>query len=286
MTDFIKAKVGFALALLGVLFAIHPIILDIGNTGFVLFGVLLEVRIFYYIVSIVLGLAVYTYAIEFIRSKPVTVAHHVGNIIYAVALLIPAFYVLLWMTSLVARLAVIVSKSPFTGMIASTVLSAISGLVSGLFWNLFRRKLNAKDKEARVTQLSTEESSHIQRASELLKAGHYDLSALESFRAVEATLGRALIGEEISVAHGSFLALLNAAIKANIVSTDIGGVVNEIRLLRNQALHGAEPVTKTSAQHALEQAERILATVGRRAEIQADEEDTAGESQKVWRRRT
>ena len=238
MTEFTKAKIGFALALLGVLFAIHPIIRDIGNIGFMFFGLFLGIRIFYYAIALLLGIAVYTYAIEFISDRPVTIAQRAGNIVYAIALLVPPLYGLLWITSWVAKLAVFISKSALAGTIANGLLGVVSGFLSALLSDFVRRKLNSKDREARVNQLSMEEVSHIDRASEMFQAGYYDLSVFEAFRAIESALRRTVVGRQISIRSRGFRDLLDASLKAKIVPQEIEGIIKEIRISRNRAAHG------------------------------------------------
>lgn len=277
MTESTKAKIFFNLALLGVLFAIHPIIRDIGSIGFILFGLFLEIRIFYYAFGLLLFIAVYLYAIEFISYKPVVIAQRVGNVVFAVALLVPPFYGLLWITSWIAKFMVFVSKSPLAGTVVRGVLVAIFGFLGGLFSEVFIHKLNLKDREARVNQLSMEEISHIDRADEMFHAGHYYLSVLEAFRAIESALQRAAVSRQISVRSKGFRGLLEASLKAKIVPQEIECIIRDIRILRNKAAYGEEPISATSARHVLEQTQKILRTIVREVEIgEESEEATSG----------
>lgn len=270
MTDFTKAKIGFALALLGVLFAIHPIIRDLGNIGFMFFGLLLEIRIFYYTVALFLSITVYAYAIEFISDRPVTIAQRVGNIVYAIALFVPASYSLLWITSWLAKFAVFVSKSPMAGAITSSLFGVLSGALSALLFNSFRRKLNSKDRKNRVVQLSLDTGLHINRATEMFKASYYDLSVFEAFRAIETTLQIAVMSKQTWVRGEGFQNLLDVAIKANVIPQEIGETIEEIRILRNRAIHlGA---TASSTKHVLEQTRKILGAITRKVEIEKESE--------------
>ena len=73
MTDFAKAKILFALALVAVLFALYSAVREFGQAGFSFFGTVLEFRLIYFLMLGLLGCVIYFYAIDFISDNPLGV---------------------------------------------------------------------------------------------------------------------------------------------------------------------------------------------------------------------
>ncbi len=70
MAEFTKLKIGFALALLGTLFALHPLLDRTPDLGFLYLGYRLEVLHAYALTSGLLGLCVYLYAVTLLNDHP------------------------------------------------------------------------------------------------------------------------------------------------------------------------------------------------------------------------
>lgn len=266
MTEYTKTKITFTLSLLAVLFVFYQILRELGPVGFTFFGLFLEIRLFYYAIVFLIGVAVYTHAIAFIRDRPVVIAECVGNTAYAMAIAVPALCVLLWITSWLARFVVFVSKSIVFGAITSIVLGVLSSVSAILVYGRLRLTLNLMDRKARVLQLSMEEVSHIDRASMMFQAGHYDLSVFEAFRAIESALQSAVAGRQISIRNTGFRGLLDASLKGKVLPQEMERIIEDIRILRNRAAHAEEPISATSAQHVLEQTRKILGAIIREVE--------------------
>ena len=69
MSEFVKTKIGFALALLGVLFTVHPIVESFTNFGPTIGFIKFKLIYFYYGFAGLLSFSVYGYALDFIRDK-------------------------------------------------------------------------------------------------------------------------------------------------------------------------------------------------------------------------
>ena len=73
MPDFVKTKIGFALSLLGSLFAINTFVKDFTNVGFSFFGIFLGLRLFYFLTMVLLGITVYIYAVDLVSERPFSI---------------------------------------------------------------------------------------------------------------------------------------------------------------------------------------------------------------------
>ena len=118
MSDFAKAKILFALALVAVLFAIHTAVRDFGDAGFSFFGTVLQFRMIYFLMLGLLSCVIYFYAIDFITDNPLGLAHRVGNLFYAISLLFPPVFAIVALSIKVAEGVVWISSSPLAGEIS------------------------------------------------------------------------------------------------------------------------------------------------------------------------
>lgn len=132
MIDFARAKIVFALAMAGILFAIHPLIRDHGTAGFEFFGIILQFQVLYYTFLGLLGCTVYFYAVDFLYENPMNFANRVGNLFYAIALLFPPVFAVVALSITVAEAIVWISDSPLAGevsKIAFTIIAGTAGLL-------------------------------------------------------------------------------------------------------------------------------------------------------------
>jgi hypothetical protein len=88
MTEFTKLKIGFALALLGTLFVLHPLLDRTPDLGFVYLGHRLEVVHAYALTSGLLGLCAYLYAVTLLNDHPHSRFERAGNAAYSLAILV------------------------------------------------------------------------------------------------------------------------------------------------------------------------------------------------------
>ena len=120
MTEFTKTKMHFALALLGTLFALHPVLEKMDNEGVRSLDVRLRIpatlqpagpeaqefrevviKAFYayVIVGGLLSFSVYCYALALLSEKPSSWVERVGNYSYALALMLLPLYAALWVSN-------------------------------------------------------------------------------------------------------------------------------------------------------------------------------------------
>lgn len=275
MTDFAKAKIAFALAMVGVLFAIHSIIKDFGAAGYDFFGIVLEIRFFYFGIVALLGSAVYFYALDFITKNPIGIAHKIGNLLYALSLFIPPLYLILWVVTKVADLVAFISRSSVVGIISQYLLTLIGAIFGAILSNTFSTVMNRKDRQSSVDQLATQEGAHLRRAEEMLESEHYDLAALEAFRAVEIALRRAFVDSDIRIRSQRPVDIISIAAKVGIIPTDIVGTIQEVRVARNNAVHGSRPITNEQAKWLVDTTKQILRNikVPRKRENEGEDKD-------------
>ena len=191
MSNFAKTKVGFALALVGLLYVIHPLVLKHGEAGFSFFGSVLEFQVIYYTMIALLGCAVYFFAVDYITEAPIGNAHRLGNYFYAMSLLFPPVFAFSWLSLKVAEGIVWVSDSQMAGEVSKLVFTLLAGVGGLLVALLISRRMNTRDRSECVQELALQAKVHLERAEELIEAGHNDLAALEGFRSVESALQRA-----------------------------------------------------------------------------------------------
>jgi hypothetical protein len=259
MTDFTKTKISFALALLGTLFALHPFLEKYPDAGFdyPLFAITLPLKVFYVftVVGGLLAFTVYCYAVALVSERPSSWLEKVGNYAYAAAVMILPLYGALALAHYLAQQL---------GLAELRWLAPPVGGVLLLCWLLLawrlRRRLGEQDRLAKVAQLADQEVAALNRAREMFDSRHYDLSVIESWRAIEARLRRVLLSRRL-VAHSDRPeVLVNVAHRAGIVSDAAMQWVHELRRSWKVAV-GTEPLSREAAEAALTAARNILSTI-------------------------
>lgn len=278
MSDFAKAKIVFALALVGVLFAIHPVVREFGRAGYSFFGMVLEFRLIYYMMLGLLGCVIYFYAIDFITDNPLGLAHRIGNLFYAMALLFPPVFAIVALSIWVAEGIVWISDSPLAGEISKIAMTSIAAGIGLLISKLASRHMNQRDREESVDRLAFQSKGHLKRANELLDSGHYDLVALEAYRCIEGVLQRALLDGDVHVSNSRAKQLIPIAAKVGIIPENLVGVFHELRIARNRAVHSRDEFSENDASWFLDTTAKMISSVRsvRTTDDEEKEEDIAG----------
>lgn len=264
MSNYFIAKTAFVLALLAVLFTVHPIIEDVVDTEVAdLLGFALKLSHFYLVFAAVLGLSVYCYAWAFATGRYSAAVQQVGNIAYAAALVFPILLVVVFLTDnlLDLLLPVLLNSDRASGVISGLLGSLLGAAATYFVGRRITNTLNSADRESLAQQLTSEEAFHVSRATDMLRAGHYDLAVGEAFRAIESALRRALIRRGVGLRSKRPTDLIQAAVDAEILPEELRGTVDEIRIARNRAVHGEGQVSADAAGHAVDGAREVLGSV-------------------------
>jgi HEPN domain-containing protein len=259
MTDFTKTKTHFALALLGTLFALHPFLDRFQEMGFLYLGYDLKLFYAYALIAGLLALAVYCYGLALISERPHSGLEKLGNYAYALGVMVLPLYGGLYVSSLLAdRLG----QSHWAWAAPAVALGlGIAWLVlSQLLAWLLRNRLAKHDQTAKIEQLAEQEISCLNRAPQLFAEGHYDLSVIETWRALQARLQRALLSRGVTPPKGPPEALLRVAKRNMILREPALTLLQQVERQWQIAI-STEPLSKEAAQTVLSAARQILATI-------------------------
>jgi len=261
MTDFSRIKMGFVVALLAALFMLKPVIDSLGaqyTTPFVFLGLRVAVMNVYYLFSGLLGLAAYFYAMDMVGKRANPLAQRMGNIMYALAILVPPFYLTMGLLAWLDSLIVEATHSPLVGQISAIIMAVFLVLGGGLFFAIVRRQLRDQDTDSTVEQLSGEQAKLVAKANGLLEAGLYDLVLVESFRAVETALKKRLVANNVFTRKSSVSALLNAADKHKLIGKGERDVVHDLRVMRNDVVHESKHLNRDEAEKVIDATRRVI----------------------------
>ncbi len=261
VNDFAKAKILFALALVAVLFALHSVVRDFSHEGISFFGVVVQFRFIYFMMLGLLGCVIYFYAIDFITDNPLGLAHRVGNLFYAITLLFPPVFAIVFLSIKVAEGVVWISSSPLAGEISKLAIALIASGAGLLIAKIASATLNLRDRQHTVDRLAFESRAHLKRAEELMEAGHYDLVALEGYRCVESVLQRSLLNDNVHVPSTRPNQLIPTASKAGIIPEDLVGIFHELRIARNRAVHTSDQFSGKDASWFLATTRKMVSSV-------------------------
>jgi hypothetical protein len=269
MTEFTKTKMHFALALLGTLFAVHPVVEKLQNAGFNYLSLRLEVFHAYLVTGAFVAIAIYCYAVALMSERPASRMERLGNYAYAFAILVLPLYGMLFVSH-VAEEALKESKLLDQWIDEETLKwigpSFMAGLaicllvlsqVLALKW---RQRLAEQDKAVKVEQLVEQEIVSLNRAQEMFQSHHYDLSIIEAWKALTTRLRRVLLLRGLGGGQEAPEVMLNVAAKRRVLSES---AVQQVQLLRQQwnIAVSTDPLTREAAEKALMATRNILATI-------------------------
>jgi HEPN domain-containing protein len=256
MTEFTKLKITFALALLGTLFALHPLLDRFADWGFLYLGYDLKVFYAYSLTSGLLSLCVYLYAVTLLNDRPHSWCERTGNSTYALAILVVPIYAGLYLSAKLAeRVAVshVAWAAPVVALGLGAGWIALSQLVA---WRI-RRRLGEQDRVSKMTQLASQEIESLNRARELFDSQHYDLSVVEAWRALEARLRQVLLSRGIVTDAQNPQAVIHVAVKKGILREPTLGLVAELKRHWMVAV-STEPLSPAAANESLSAVRHIL----------------------------
>ncbi|MCA1685670.1 MAG: hypothetical protein LC745_06720 [Planctomycetia bacterium] len=259
MTEFTKLKITFALALMGTLFALHPFLDRFSDRGFLYLGFDLKMYYAYFLTAGLLSLCVYLYAVTLMSDRPHSWCEKTGNSAYALAILVVPVYAGLFLSAGLAdwvALSHVAWAAPAVAIGLGGGWVVLSQLVA---WRI-RRRLGEQDRAAKLVQLATQEVESLNQARELFAGEHYDLSVVESWRALEARLRQVLLHRHITVRSDRPGAVVHVASKKGILREPTLGLVEELRRHWAVAL-SAEPLPREAAVGALSAVRHVLAVI-------------------------
>ena len=259
MDDFTKQKIAFAIGLLAVLFTVTPLLQPFGELGYYLFGVKLTFLRLYYTLTLILALSIYFYAIQFLTERDLRYPAIIGNLLYAVALVLPVLYAALF----VVTYGVGLLRPVFSNPIAQTVITAVIGsIVGGFGADVVRRlgqALGRQEKKAVSEQLEREEMQFFHRAEQFLQTGYYDLAVVEAWKAIEVAARGALLRRDVRVSYR--LPIHREIEMHGLLPKDLIPALEVVRRTRNTAAHAVERISEEQARSAIELSARILAAL-------------------------
>jgi HEPN domain-containing protein len=259
LTEFTKTKMHFALALLGTLFALHPFVERLGDQGFVYLGWDLKIFSVYGTIAGLLALTVYFYALSLLSERGYSWMEKTGNYLYAIAIMVLPLYGGLYLSNLLAD-RVGEAHLAVTAPMAALGLGLLWLAVSLLLARRMRKRLGQQDATAKLRELAEQEIAALDRAKELFDGHHYDLSVIESWKAIGLRLRRVLLLRGATADGEGPDALLRAASRARVLSPAAQQMVQELRRQWEVAV-STDPLTREAAEKALGITRDVLATI-------------------------
>jgi len=259
MTEFTKLKIGFALALLGTLFALHPLLDRAPGLGFIYLGYRLEVLHAYALTSGLLGLCVYLYAVTLLSDRPHSWFERTGNSAYGLAIMVLPIYGGLFLSAALAErvaLSHLAWAAPAVAVGLGAGWVALSQVVA---WRI-RRRLGERDRASRIEQLAKQEAESLDQAAQLFASDHYDLCVVEAWRALESRLRQALLSRRVALRADDPQAVIRVAVHRGLLREPTLGLVDELKRHWSVAV-STEPLPREAAVASLGAVRYILSIV-------------------------
>jgi hypothetical protein len=258
MNDFKNHKMHFTLALLAVLFALHPFFSYFDKVSFPYMGVDLPLSWAFIAAGVLLALAVYCYATDMVSESSASLSQRLGNYFYAIAVMVLPCYGGLYLSTLLEDF--LVQTRWVEQHAGSTPYITIGLLVAWLVvWQLsalaIRRYLTRRDWTNKIDHLTDREMDTLKRARDMMDACHYDLAIIQSYKAVLLRLEMACLKRGYPAGNP----LANAR-KAGIISGANEGLLKVI-VANNDVATSTTPVKPEAARETADATQRLLATI-------------------------
>lgn len=263
MSEFNKIKIAFALALLGTLFTLNPIITEYGDKAFKIFGHELSIQIVYFFTLALLSISVYFYAIALIsEAKIFNTIQKAGNLSYTISLLIPPLYLGFYTISLIAETILKYANSPAASRIFEFILSGIIGGFASFVAHYLIKLFAFKDRSEKIENLSEEENNLLFRAKNLYDQSFFNSSVLEAWKAIEIGIKKALYHQGLSSETLYGFKLFDFARNKKLLNEFQLTEIMRLMELRNKVVYNEEQVGAKQAQEVLAIVERLLVSLG------------------------
>jgi hypothetical protein len=268
MSEFMKNKVNFALALLGTLFVllqfedrIQPVTQytdftwdDLSVSGYDISLPPFKLVYAFGVAGALLALSVYFYAMAIMTHKSSSKLEWLGNQSYALAILVLPVYALL----VLSHWASVQFGYAHLHYAGPAALGVIVVLWLG-FSFILRGRLGRQDRRSEMRQLSHHEVEHVRRARDMHAHHHYDMAIIESWKALEARLQRLLLHRGYT-RHMTMPQMIDAARRENIITPELGKHVQDLRNQWNIAV-STTPLTKDAAESALQASRKLMSAL-------------------------
>jgi hypothetical protein len=228
MAEFTKLKIGFALALLGTLFALHPLLDRTPDLGFFYLGYRLKVLHAYALTSGLLGTCVYLYAVTLLNDHPHSWCERTGNAIYGLAIMVLPIYGGLFLSAALAKQVAVSHLAWAAPAVAIGLGSGWVVLSQVVAWRI-RRQLGERDRTSKMAELAKQEAVSLNQATSLFENEHFDLCVVEAWRALESRLRQALLSLRVNARADDHLGVIRLAIRKGILKEPTLGLVEVLK---------------------------------------------------------
>lgn len=261
MKQYIKDRMTFALALLGVVLTLYPFVKDHEQLGFFILNISFNVYHFYIVFGILLGCSVYFYALQFTDIKIFNHTERLAGYCFLIALLTPAIYFVLLLFNAITLLLSKIPGEEWLSILAGAlglVVSVTSGIMG---FYLGQRKFKAKEREENLSIESAKGYSELEVAKELIKSGFYGSAIPHIYNAIMLNIRKILIANNFIEKEVPDFQTVQLTKSKKIFSNEIVNKIHQLRLKRNQVAHGAESpesITEAEAQEYMDLAREIF----------------------------
>lgn len=252
MSEYLKTKIGFALALLGVLFTVHPIVENYAQIGPQIGSIKFELIYFYYVFAGLLSISVYGYAIDFLRDRTISVAQKIGNTVYGIAIFIPPLYVFLFLIYWVSLGVGLLFESDKFDSAFTGFLGIVLGVATSLLAQKLITTLNERDKESEIQSLDRREYEYLEQAEKMIEIGFFNQAIPLLYSAIEAALQRLFLKKNKSGVRRNLSNLLQIAISEHLIESSTYASIRKIVDLRHVIVHNHESKPNISKEEALD----------------------------------
>ena len=251
MNEFTKEKLAFVIGLVAILFTLSSLIESIGRSGFNLFGFVLTISQVYYFISISLLIAVYFYGIRFITEKYIRITESIGDYLYIIVILTPPIYLALYLVVGIANIIGELSKSEWARKSIEVLFSMFIGGLGVYFWEKIRKIFVKKEINSSVQQLQKKETIFFNRAESLFNSENYDLSVVESLKAIEIAAQKYLLDQRHIPFRKTNYSWIKILDEKKLVPHEMIENLLFVKNQRNLAAHAIEPISYDSAKKIL-----------------------------------
>lgn len=163
--------------------------------------------------------------------------------------ILPISIFILWLFALINIKYSEILKSAFFGM--------VGGIIGLITTSIFKHYIKSK-KNIEIEELEVKEVIELETSEKLFEQNFYSQSIVESNKAIQTTLNRILVNQNIDATKIKFFEITRYCLEKNIITKEEFDEIEKIRKLRNEAVHLNVTNTKAEAENALKFARELI----------------------------
>ena len=259
----ITDKSSFLIAIVGLMIALEPIKDDLKDINIDFIFVNCSILVLIYVTFALLLFSIYFYALDYVRYgfkildglSLFKYLQTIADSFYFIAILSPIIYSVAWG---IIRIYKLFPNFNINNPQLEALFFLLSSIVLSIFSILAAWKQNKESNQAKEEDLDESALNSMNEARQLIDKKSWNLSIIEAYHSLELSISKKLIELGIDAKKIPFFRSIDILLKHGVLTIDEANKLNDIRKLRNKAVHASIAFSEEEVSEVIENINDIL----------------------------